>query len=322
MQRSLIFAFLLIAPLANALTCDVNATTANFATQLAATTPGQTLCLATGNYGTFSGVSKSSPGVRIMPQPGASPTMTIQFATVSPAISWLIFDGTGGTFTISTGYISGPAHDITFTGGIIVRELDYYLGPNNNVCGSCSQFNNANIMMDGANMQAVGEASGFEGRIMFVEATGSPQTVDAGITIKNSIFQDGCWDGIQFATVNGARGVTIGPNNEFVNILQGSCSAHVDAIQMLVGSGNAGPVITGNYFHNITHCIVMFDGTENVTVTNNVCVAPSDPVNGFNVGGATSSAVIAHNTIVGANSTVTCSNSSSGNVCHAIIRDN
>jgi len=301
--------------------CDLNATTANFASQLAAAQPGQTVCLATGNYGTFTGVSKSSPGVKIMPQAGASPTMTINFATPSPAISWLTFDGTGGAFTISTGYISGPAHDITFTGGIIIRSLDFYLGPNNNACSSCSQFSNANIVIDGANFQAIGEAGGYEGRITFVAST--LQSVDAGITIKNSEIHDGCWDGIQFATgASGARGVTIGPNNEFHNIKQGSCSAHVDSIQFVGGPGNAGPTITGNYFHDITHCMVMFDGSDPATITNNVCVAPDDPSNGFNLGGSTSSTIVQHNTLVGANTTFNCTYSSGGNVCKAAISNN
>src|SRR3981081_2479354 len=33
--------------------CDLNATTANFGSQLAAAQPGQTLCLASGSYGDF-----------------------------------------------------------------------------------------------------------------------------------------------------------------------------------------------------------------------------------------------------------------------------
>lgn len=318
---TVLLTFVLIVPHIAFGVCDLNATTATFASQVSAAQPGQTVCLATGNYGTFTGASKSSPGVKIMPQAGASPTMTINFGTPSPAISWLIFDGTGGTFTISSGYISGPAHDITFTGGIIIRSMDFYLGPNNNACGNCSQFSNSNIVIDGANFQAVGEAGGYEGRITFI--SGSVQTVDAGITIKNSQIHDGCWDGIQFATGDGAaRGVTIGPGNEFFNLKQGSCSAHVDSIQFVGGPGSVGPVITGNYFHDITHCLVMFDGLDPATITNNVCVAPDDPVNGFNVGGGTSNTIVSHNTIVGPNSTVTCSNSSAPAVCKAVISNN
>jgi hypothetical protein len=314
----LTFALLLVAR-AYGQGCNLTATTATFAAQLSAATPGQTLCLATGNYGTFTGASKASPGVTIKPSAGASPTMIIQFATPSPAITGLIFDGTGGTFTISTGYISGPTHDVTFRGGIIIRELDFYLGPNNNACGSCAQFNNANIVLDGANIQAVGEAGGFEGRITIV--SGAVQTVDAGITIKNSEFHDGCWDGVQFATGDGgARGVTIGPNNEFHNIKQSGCTAHVDSIQFVGGNGNAGPIITGNYFHDIEHCLVMFDGSDPATITNNVCVNPVDSSNGFNLGGSTTATTVQHNTLVG--TTFQCTFSSGGNVCKGAISNN
>ena len=75
-----LFAFFLMVShraLGAAAACDLNATTANFSSQLAAAQPGQTLCLASGNYGSFSGVTKSSPGVTIAAANGATPTMFI-----------------------------------------------------------------------------------------------------------------------------------------------------------------------------------------------------------------------------------------------------
>ena len=43
------------------LSCDLNATTSNFTTQIANATPGQVVCLASGDYSTFTGTSKSVP---------------------------------------------------------------------------------------------------------------------------------------------------------------------------------------------------------------------------------------------------------------------
>src|ERR1700716_3277234 len=53
--------------------CDLNATTGNFASQVAAAQPGQMVCLASGSYGRFTGAAKPGPApVTIEPAPGAS----------------------------------------------------------------------------------------------------------------------------------------------------------------------------------------------------------------------------------------------------------
>ena len=52
--------------------CDRNATPATFAAQVAAATPGQTICLASGNYGTWTGTNKA---ITIRAAPGANPVI-------------------------------------------------------------------------------------------------------------------------------------------------------------------------------------------------------------------------------------------------------
>lgn len=293
--------------------CDLNATTANFASQLAAATPGQTLCLANGNYGSFSGVTKSSPGVTIAGASGATPTMSISFRQTNPVSAWLIFDG----ITISGGTISGPAHDLTFKNSTFTDKLTIYPSANNNACSSCAAMNNNNIVFDtdlfnmAANQSGAG---GYEGRVQVQLGGPTP----AGITIKNSKFTTGCADGIQLGGIGGGYGLTIGPNNEFYNLQQGSCAQHIDSIQ-LVGAGvpYSGPVITGNYFHNNTTGIVNYDYPADAQITNNVFVNISqDAVSGV----SSTTSVVAHNTVIG--NTIGCNVTHQGDICHSAIYDN
>ena len=59
-------------------TCDRNATTSTFASQVSAATAGQTICLASGSYGTWSGTNKP---ITIRKQDGATATMKVAFTT-------------------------------------------------------------------------------------------------------------------------------------------------------------------------------------------------------------------------------------------------
>ena len=57
--------------------------------------------------------------------------------------------------------------------------------------------------------------------------------------------------------------------NEFVGIVQGSCSAHVDPIQLYGGQAT----VVDNYFHGNSTGIMSPDGNGSpLTVTNNVFV--------------------------------------------------
>lgn len=295
--------------------CDLNATPSNFASQLSAAQPGQTLCLAGGSYGSFAGVTKSSPGVTITAASGATPTMSINFLS-SPVPAWLIFDG----LTISGGTISGPAHDLVFKNSTFTDKLTIWASANNNACSNCSAMNGSNIVFDNdtfnmaANPNGVG---GYEGRVQFNSGGSTP----AGITIKNSKFTTGCADGIQFGGAGAGHGVTVGPNNEFYNLLQGSCGPHVDSIQFNGDenspNSNVGPVITGNYFHNDTTGIVSYDYDTNATITNNVLVGISGAIG---LAGFDSTSIAEHNTVI--NGDISCDVTHESNVCRATIRNN
>jgi parallel beta-helix repeat protein len=289
----------------------LNATTANFNSQITAAAPGQTVCLASGNYGNFAGVQKSSPGVTITAQPGATATIKLQFRQTTPVAAWLIFDG----LTIAGGDISGPANNLTFRNSTFIDKVNLWQSARNNGCSSCPAMNNNNIVFDNDmfNMAAnPSGANGYEGRVNLL---GGNDSTNGGITIKNSKFTSGCADGVQ--VLSGGRGVTVGPNNEFYNIVQGSCGPHVDSIQF-VGSDTPGPVITGNYFHDNTDGIVAYDDANNATITNNV-VANVDH-DAIWLSGFGNQTLAEHNTIL--NGQMSCGYTHQSNICTAIIRNN
>lgn len=256
--------------------CNVNATTANFATQVAATNPGQTLCLASGDYGTFNGVSKSSPGITIREQDGA--TATFSTINMKTGAQWFTVDGIDFTY----GEVCGPANNITIRNAIAHRGVQFNPGPGpsrNNVCSSAPAMSNSNVVLDNLDFpfDAAGctgnnpTCQGAEGRVMFNFGDTSAM---AGITIKGSRFHGNCADGIQFTGTGAGRGVTIGgggaDHNEFDNILQGGCAPHADSIQIC--DGGSFLTVSGNYIHDNSTGLVGFCGASpsNFVFTKNV----------------------------------------------------
>jgi hypothetical protein len=238
--------------------------------------------------------------------------MNIQFRQTNPVPAWLIFDGV----TISGGEISGPANNITFKNSTFTDKLNIWQNANNSACPNCPAMNNNNIVFDNdlfnmANNQS--GSGGYEGRLNFINA-GSSDPSPAGVTVKNSKFTTGCADGVQID--GGGYGVTIGPNNEFYNLLQGSCGPHVDSIQF-VGTDRTGPVITGNYFHDNATGIIGYDYANDATITNNVVKNIANDGTAI-AGNATGT--IAHNTLL--TNQLSCGVTHQGNVCRSAFMNN
>jgi hypothetical protein len=82
--------------------CTHNATTSNFASVFAGAAGGSVICLASGNYGQFTGGSKSST-VTIRPQTGASPVMHLW---LYPDTNNIRLEG----LTIQGGYINAATN--------------------------------------------------------------------------------------------------------------------------------------------------------------------------------------------------------------------
>ena len=242
--------------------CNRNATTSSFASEVSAATAGQTICLASGNYGTWQGTNKA---ITITKAAGAAPTMKISFSSGDSAFT---LDGMGGM----GGQISGGASNITIRNSTFNSEIS--------VSGTA---NGANIVFDGNSHNNINGNSTAQ---RFLAEGG-------GLTIRNSMFQGGGSDGVRLAT--SAPVNVIG--NTFLNIIDDGSDNHTDNIQWYGGS-NA--VVRGNLFKQTiggeTQIMGAFDGTGGNLIEDNVVDVISRPwaVELYSDDGS----IIRHNTFV------------------------
>ena len=217
---------------------------------------GQTVCLASGDYGIWHGIDKVVP---IRPQVGATPSMGIHFTTDAAGFT---IDGGRTTFTQSWGLridqdgsspsIGGDARNIT------IRNTDFRVGIN------IEDVAIANILLD-HNLHPTSTATSGPAPSIFSYASDTP----SGVTVQNSLFRDMSADGIP-------RGPAMKIlDNEFSHVEPLAAgddeSLHTDAIQPLTGCrGGVGSVIKGNYFHDGEQAIGAFDGTCGMTIEHNV----------------------------------------------------
>jgi hypothetical protein len=276
------------APAAAAGTCSQSVTPASFASAVAAAAPGQTVCLATGDYGMWHGTNKA---ITITPLPGATPQMGIQFAA---GASGFTIDGGMASFTQPWGLvishevspdISAGAGNITIQNASVGVGLDLDSLANSGIVFNHDLFHD----LSGLNWTAALHL-------------GYTSSTPSGVTVKNSLFRDMSADGIQ-------TGISMNIlNNEFSNVQPtaagGNESIHTDAIQ-LYGATNT--TIIGNLVHGgCEQGIGAFDGTAGNTIADNVvvgCTAHSLVLGGDKNPGS----VVSHNTIIGSSTaTIDC----------------
>ena len=200
---------------------------------------GDTIVLAAGDYGRFSGGAKSST-VTIKPEAGATASMDVDLRSASQ----LRVEG----MTIGDLDISDSSRDVTFAGNRITGHVVIHT----------EQMNNANVVLDGnshIDINACGSC--YEGRITL---PGKGPNL-SGVTIRNSLFRGGNADGIQ----NGSRGTAI-VNNEFVDIHE-SGGVHSDPIQLY---GSAQTLVRGNWIHDTSTGIMAPDGADHEVIEHNV----------------------------------------------------
>ncbi|RKQ85071.1 uncharacterized protein DUF4082, partial [Solirubrobacter pauli] len=166
-------------------TCDRSATTSTFASVFSAATAGQTICLASGSYGTFKGSAKSGP-VTITEAAGASASIALSFNGANN----IVIDG----LTITGAEVLNSTKNITirnseFTGVIRLDGLA-----------------NSNVLLD-HNTHININAGGQYASPARIALPYNSQT-HSGVTIQNSLLKGGDSDGIQ-----GGVGVNI-INNE------------------------------------------------------------------------------------------------------------
>lgn len=217
--------------------CDRTASNAaTLATAWNAATGGQTICLASGSYGTFKASSKPSV-VTVRAQTGATATMELNFNGASN----VRLDG------------------LTITGGSLVNATRNITIANSTFTGALQIVNiaNGNILLDHNTHQNINAPAGSTpARVHLAYGSATP----SGVTIQRSLFAGGDADGVQTGV-----GVTL-LDNEFRDILDNGPN-HTDAIQLL---GASGAVVRGNYIHNCASGIVAYDGIDHATIENNV----------------------------------------------------
>jgi hypothetical protein len=235
--------FVIVAALTqSACAAGLAATPDTLAAVFASAQGGDTIALAAGDYGTFTGAIKGGE-VTITAQPGATVKMALDF---SPA-SNITIDG----LTLTAIEISDSASK-----NITVRNSDIP-GPTTLRTG---QLANANILFD-HNVHRDFDvcANCAEGRVFLPGNTSEP----SGITIRNSEFKGGLSDGIS----NGSNGTRI-IDNVFHDLTQGSPDGvHTDAIQ-LYGSKNT--LIKGNYMYRVPQAIMASSGADHEIIEDNV----------------------------------------------------
>jgi hypothetical protein len=262
-------------------------------------TGGEVICLSgSTSYGNISlGTKVYSSDVIIQPANGANARIgSISLA----AVQHLHFTGNGGggsNLTIGQTNINGGQsstatnRDLTF---------DYLTSDATTGCWQIwGTTNTSNILLNHTRHDGIDKDVANcrdDGRVLTRDASTPP----AGwIVISNSRFGGGgCSDGIQLE----ASRETIGPGNEFADLVQGSCGPHVDAIQMY-GDNNA--LFIGNYFHGNSDGIVNNDNRATYTVRNNVVIGPFETGAGIAVTGG-DGIEASHNTVVwgGGNTTI------------------
>ena len=210
-------------------TCDRTATTrATLSTEFEASSPGQTLCLASGRYGVFRGGVKRGP-VTVRARPGASPRLSLEFSGAEN----IRVEGV----TITGGVLSGGTRNVTiansrFTGILLVEQ----------------ETPDPNIVLDGNSHNNIpGAVDDYTSRVQ----------LDApGVVVKNSLFSGGTSDGIRVGNAPDTQIL----HNEFTAFVDRE-PLHTDPIQFY---GN-GPrtTIRGNWFHHmesVSAMIMMADG--------------------------------------------------------------
>jgi hypothetical protein len=274
--------------------CDRNATTATFASQFSAATAGQTICVASGSYGSFSGSAKSGM-VFIRAATGATASMSLDFNGAAN----ISFDG----LTIANSTMLNSTKNIvvrnsTFTG---VARFDGVV--------------NSNILFDNNTHNNINSCTGCAPARIWL-SYGSD--AHSGVTIQNSKMIGGSADGIQSGPAINVI------NNEFANIWEGSCSAcHTDVIQLFSGSGGpgVGSTIRGNYIHDSAAGIVAYDGTNDLRIEHNVVANMGNaPI----IAGGDSNSIIQWNTVInpGWGSGIDLSSKSGMTSVGTIIRNN
>ena len=278
--------------------CDLDASSSSLASEVAAASPGEVVCLTSGDYSGFTGTSKSAPGITITSAPGAAVTFNSGIRLNLSSAQNFTLDGTGGGGTMTVGgevdmETSGDALQSKAL-NITLQNISFAAGGNVLIKGP----ENSNITFNrdtfvDANDNSACTSNGAQFMLLYSTATPSTQS---GVTVQNSVLvaPTDLWN------LNRAL-ETMAPMTVQDNVIVGfldhtdaaSCN-HADGLQLYSGNSDYGNVtFTGNLCYDDYDCIAGFDGTQNNTITDNACFdIESDCISLY----ADSGSVVNHNT--------------------------
>ena len=258
------------------LTCNLSATTSNYASQISAASPGQVVCLASGDYSGFTGTSKASPGVTITSAPGAVVTFNSGMSWNMSGVQNFTLDGTGGGGTMTVG---GTLDMETSQDAEQVKALNITI---QNIAFKAS---NPSVIFQGPEQSNVtfnrdtfvaGNSScpaGYSG-IFYVINAGS-STTQTGLTVENSVLVApmDLWDPDRAVQDGAPMAFENNVVTGFVDHTESSGCNHIDGLQWYSGTNGStgGVTFTGNLCYDNYGCAMAFDGTADNTITDNVC---------------------------------------------------
>ena len=259
--------------------CDLHATPSTLNSRVGAAAAGQTVCLAAGDYGTWSGTSKA---ITIAPEPNASPTMAFDFRSGA------------ANFTINGGH----ANFDSSSPGIDLRASSFGAGSHNITVEDVAATDNGvsfliDIRTDGPGIMIKDNVfhdmeypNTTSGSIRVLAPDGVPAS---NIVIENNLFRDMGADGIDSSSASTLIG------NDFLNVASGSTDPrHTDAIQFF---GGPNMLIEGNFVEGCSQGVDAFDGTQGNTIEDNVIVGCT--VHSLVAAGDSPGSLVAHNTVTG-----------------------
>jgi hypothetical protein len=236
------------SPAVAAATCDRSADPSSFGSQVSAAGPGQTICLASGDYGTWQGTNKQ---ITITAASGQTTTMRVSFGSGASGFTLEGLSGMAGTIFAGTS-------NVTIRNSTFVDQLDIE-GAVRNIVIDHNDFTYP--------VQSVPNSANSK---IFLDTSGS--SPGSAVTIKNNDIENGDLDGVHFG--GGSGDLIIG--NTFKNLCDRNVN-HTDNIQF---EGGTQITIAGNYFYgpgptSTSNCvaggIVSYDGhTDGLLIEDNV----------------------------------------------------
>jgi hypothetical protein len=268
------------------------------------------LCFSSGAYGAIDLYGAHPSGiVTIMPASGAAATGA---AFNLNGVSNLTVTGFSGTSSLATFE--------AINAGVTTGSDTYNLTvSNNHIIGGHimirdNQRANANVNI--INNLITGFNAVGQGALQAFRNIGCP----SGVVFQNNHVINTGGNGGDGIDTSGADCGTRFVGNEIEGVLQSTCpNDHCDGYQDFGGSVNE--VVDGNYFHNDSDCVLLNDGTTNITFTNNVCVVSASQ-SSYAMQLTSNGLIFKHNTVIAPGLQIYIGNMSNGQSTSFVETDN